>query len=464
MRRRNVMAIGLILNLSGCGWIEEQQRRALRARAETAFVDAVGAGNVEAVRARLQQDRTLANAIRRVRGEDGDYPAESALTFALHRGQRDMAELLLEQGADPNRVDGKDASPLSVALLAEKDRRALVALLLERGAKPDAAVNSSGSTALHQAAGSSSFDEEILALLIAKAPGLGGPDAQGWTPLHSAAGSANVEAIRLLIARGADRNGPTLAPRPPYGRSDDVAGATPLAIVARDRQIAAAAALCALGADPDIEDSTHASARKVAARVAAEYAAAEAARSAKGAPVSSDVLRHHNMAAFLAPRGGCDALLARKRAGEDVPAAEVDRIANESECETGWGWACGKAGWAYHRSEGAREDKAKALALFRKGCETVVTKSQWCCGMVGIFYMEGISVPRDPVEGAAWLSKGCEADPARADEQACHRLGLAYVRGSGVFKDLARAQSLFKKACAAGYKDACANLERHGGS
>jgi ankyrin repeat protein len=72
-------------------------------------------------------------------------------------------------------------------------------------------------------------------------------------PLHAAASSANPAVIRLLVAKGADVNVRTKAPGEGHGVHGDVAGATPLAIVARARQIAGAATLCALGADPEFE-------------------------------------------------------------------------------------------------------------------------------------------------------------------------------------------------------------------
>jgi TPR repeat protein len=108
---------------------------------------------------------------------------------------------------------------------------------------------------------------------------------------------------------------------------------------------------------------------------------------------------------------------------------------------------------------------AKALALFRAGCETALTKDEWCCGMAGILYEEGTGVPSDPAEGARWLSKGCEtADPKRADVQACERLGLLVAEGHGVPKDLVRARALFKKACDSKYQRACDDLATYSGS
>lgn len=452
MPKRLLALTALAVTLAACARIEEQQQLARRQQAETDFVDAVGAGSVRSVRESLEHDRTLANAVRSVSGRRR-HRAESALTFALKQGRRDMLDVLFEFGADPNLADATDASPLATALLAaDKDRQAMVTLLLEKGAEPERAYRG-GSSALHHAAGSSSA-RDTLALLLAKASGAGGHNASGWTPLHSAAGTANVAAIRLLVAKGADVNVRTTAPRPGEGMSGEVAGATPLAIVASDRQIAAAATLCALGADPDAVDATSASPRQVAARVAA-------AEAAKANPTRGDLLRHQNMAAFLARGAGCDALFARRR-GHKLAEAEVLRIANESECGAGWGWACGQAGWAYYKGEGAKQDAVKALALFRTGCESALTTHAWCCGMAGIIYVEGTAAPKDPGEGARWLARGCEtADPKRADEQSCNRLGLLYAEGSGVPRDLARAQTLFKRACDQRYETACANLAQY---
>lgn len=453
------IAPGLVLLAAclaaGCGMVEEQRKRARREAEETAVVEAVEAGDVAAIRAALQRDRTLANGFRwlRGRGHRVDYRERSALTQALVKGRRDIVDLLLEHGADPNLFDGQDASPLGVALSVEEGRAEMVALLLEKGADPDR-PDDRGGTVLHTLPA----DEEAIRLVVAKAKATEARDARGATPLHAAAHGANVPALRLLVAAGADPDVATRAPQPGEGGFDDVPGTTPLGIVARDRQIAAAATLCALGADPDAKDSAGASVRQVAAAVAES-------EGARPDGVDVDVARHRNMAAFLASGGGCDALRARKLAGESVPDVEVLRIANESECEAGWGWACGRAGWAHDRGEGAPEDDARALALYERGCESAATKNEWCCGMAGIHHVRGEGASADPVEGARWLLMGCEPrDPERADGQACNHLGLLHAEGSGVRRDLARARTLFEKACAEGSEEGCANLKERGGS
>jgi uncharacterized protein len=184
-----------------------------------------------------------------------------------------------------------------------------------------------------------------------------------------------------------------------------------------------------------------------------------AAEGARPNPIQVDLVRHRNMAAFLAPGGGCDALRERRLSHETIGAAEVRRIANESECAAGWGWACGQAGWAYHQGEGAPRNASKALALFRAGCDSALTKDEWCCGMAGIMYLDGTGVAPDAPEAVRWLSKGCETpDSKRADAQACHRLGRAVAEGGGVPRDLGRARSAFKRACDLKDEEACASL------
>ncbi len=48
-------------------------------------------------------------------------------------------------------------------------------------------------------------------------------------------------------------------------------------------------------------------------------------------------------------------------------------------------------------------------------------------------------------------------DPRNAD--ACHLLGVMYSEGFELPQDYSAASKLFKKACAAGYKKACEELE-----
>jgi len=454
---RRLLLIAVGLSLAGCsGWLEEQRKLGARQQDEADLIATIESGDVARTRALLEKDRSLANSVRMVRGRRTDRRAETALTLSAKKGRSEIVAVLLGFGADPRLVDSEGTLPLGAAFSAEDQRLEIATLLLKAGADPDQA-DGSGRTALHHAAGFREEETEPLLALLAKATSVGARDHRGWTPLHGAASANNLAAMRLLVERGADLNATTGAPQDQAGMPDDVPGTTPLALVARDRQIRSAATLCALGADPQHAGAGGVSARDVAARRAQK-------EGAKPSADGSDLARHWNMAEFLARGGGCDALLARSRRGERIAAVEVARIANESECAAGWGWACGQAGWAFHRGEGARLDKARAYALFRRACHETSWHDPWSCGMTGIFHVDGIGIPEDPTEGARWLKLGCE--PARADrsdEQACNRLGLLHAEGNGVPKDVTRARSLFKRACDARYERACANLNKHSG-
>ena len=92
--------------------------------------EAVKAGDVARMKALLDEDRALANA---VSGTDprGTYP----LHVAAESGQVQAARILLSYGADVARLDAEnDATPLGWA--AFFGRSGVVAVLLEGGSEP----------------------------------------------------------------------------------------------------------------------------------------------------------------------------------------------------------------------------------------------------------------------------------------------------------------------------------------
>lgn len=151
----------------------------------------------------------------------------TALTAAVQMGRLDMAEYLLERGADINASDVTGATPLYHAVTGSHTK--LVDFLLQHKADPDIAgptgfpiqvaarqghqailellikydadVNLKGHSPLYEAA--TLGHNGITRLLIDAKADLNAPNEQGRTPVHAAARQGHVHVLRQLLARGA---------------------------------------------------------------------------------------------------------------------------------------------------------------------------------------------------------------------------------------------------------------------
>jgi ankyrin repeat protein len=157
----------------------------------------------------------------------------SPLLIAVINGHFDLARVLIDKGADVTRASENGATPLYAALNVEWAPKALypqprayeqqrvtylemMKLLLEKGADPNARLTKKVWYSGY------SFD-------------LSGVDEIGATPFWRAAYASDVDAMRLLVANGADPNIPTMKPagRPRTGDGDrenvqDVSGLPPV--------------------------------------------------------------------------------------------------------------------------------------------------------------------------------------------------------------------------------------------
>ncbi|WYZ35989.1 hypothetical protein EsH8_X_000636 [Colletotrichum jinshuiense] len=122
-----------------------------------------------------------------------------ALGAACGRGNLEVAQMLLEVGANVNITGHRGQTPLYTA--AKIGHLEVVKLLLDRGA--DITVtNNYGWTPINTAANNGHL--EVVKLLLNKGADITVADDDGWTPLQAAADSGHLEVVKLLLNKGAD--------------------------------------------------------------------------------------------------------------------------------------------------------------------------------------------------------------------------------------------------------------------
>ena len=129
----------------------------------------------------------------------GGYYNSTPLYEAADRGNKEVAQLLLEGSADPNCADIDGETPLYKAVVnGDLD---VVRLLLERGADPNKSDDRRW-TPLHEAARKGCGD--VVQLLIEGGADLNVADATSQTPLYWAALRGHVGVVQLMRDEGAD--------------------------------------------------------------------------------------------------------------------------------------------------------------------------------------------------------------------------------------------------------------------
>jgi len=164
-----------------------------------------------------------------------DQDGWTPLHFALRNGHVEIVRFLVERGADPTARNKAGFTPLDLASV--RGHVEIVQFLLENGKDPVAQhKNLKGSTSLHSA--SIGGHVEVAQLLVERGAD---PTAQyqgGWAPLHFASWNGHVGIIQLLLGCGAD---PT---------AQDKEGWTPLHFASWSGHVEIVRFLVERGADP----------------------------------------------------------------------------------------------------------------------------------------------------------------------------------------------------------------------
>ncbi len=158
----------------------------------TAFHQAVYDGDIESVRKMIKSESNI-DAL--------SHDGATGLFIALQNGDKKMVQLLIESGADVNKV-WNGTTPLIHAISTNDSE--LVRLLLENGANPLYVMLKDLATPLHQAAQSASL--EVNKILLEKVDNVDPRREDGSTPLFFAASSNSGAVVKNFLDSGADIN------------------------------------------------------------------------------------------------------------------------------------------------------------------------------------------------------------------------------------------------------------------
>jgi ankyrin repeat protein len=232
--------------------------------------------NDRLVNAVKQQDHSAVAAILQ-QGSDVNAPVAdgaTALHWAAHRDNLDIASLLVGAGANPNAVTDQGVTALALACINRSVRMAelllkaganpnaaletgetalmtaawtgnadLVRLLLAHGASPNAKRSWNGQTALMWAA--SKGHSDVIRQLVTSGADVHAKTRDGFTPLHFAARNGDQKSAQLLLAAGSPIN---------ETASD---GSVPLVVATVRGHSAFAAFLLTMGANPNASGTGH---------------------------------------------------------------------------------------------------------------------------------------------------------------------------------------------------------------
>ena len=140
-----------------------------------------------------------------MRDEDNDSGC-TPLFWAVNNSTPDVVSYMIEGGADPNERDNNNKTILHAAVASEKVDN--IRYLLEHGPKKmEEKTDFNGDTPLHDAVGLLARKTEIIKILLDHNPDLVNVKNNiGSTALKTAVSWNKINAVKILIERGADPN------------------------------------------------------------------------------------------------------------------------------------------------------------------------------------------------------------------------------------------------------------------
>ncbi len=218
--------------------------------AEMRLVDAVKAGNRDAVRALLRTRPSEVGA--------AEADGTTALHWAVRGDDEEVSRLLLKAGANPGAANRYGMTPITLA--ASNGNAAMVELLLAAGADANTSLPH-GESVLMTAARTGSPD--VVGTLLAHGARVDAADDRlGENALMWAAAHDHPDVVKLLVEHGAEVNGRSKAlqyEKDRFGLEGVLTilprgSWTPLMYAARDGAVGATRALAEAGADLNLTD------------------------------------------------------------------------------------------------------------------------------------------------------------------------------------------------------------------
>jgi ankyrin repeat protein len=200
------------------------------------FFDVIKKGDKAEVQKFLKQEPSLAKT--------SDEKNRTAILFAVYAGHKDIAEMLIASGVEPNIFEAAATGRVArvkellkqnpelvhafspdgwTALHLNFGNLEIAKLLLDSGADINA-VSKNKLTATPLQGSVVMKNLELAKLLLDRGANVSPRGEEGTTPLHESAGSGQLDLLKLLLERGADVN------------ARDDAGKTPLTIALEYKQ------------------------------------------------------------------------------------------------------------------------------------------------------------------------------------------------------------------------------------